>query len=270
MKMISLIIDGKRITAPEGEKLLWVALDNGIYIPNLCAIRDGHEPATACRLCFVQVTGKERPVTACTEPVVEGMVVNTKGEGALRLARSGFELLMASHPVDCAHCASNRSCELQKIAHHLGLSLKTRRFRKLIHELPVDDSHPLFIYDPNKCVLCGRCIWVCREHLGIGVLGFAYRGFQRMVTTFAGDPLGRSRCQECGKCVTVCPVGALAFRDGQTAGYHASVTAARSKLDSNRQAETHHDSRSEVSFSRGLRPETDQDGPNVGGNGGEM
>ena len=213
MKTVSLTIDGKKITATEGEKLLWVALDNGIYIPNLCALRDNSEPPAACRLCFVEVAGKEQPVTACTEEITDGMVVNTRGEEALRLARSGFELLLASHPVDCAHCSSNGSCELQKIARHLKIKLKTKRLRKLLRELPVDDSNPLFTYDPNKCVLCGRCVWVCRERLGIGVLGFAHRGFERVVTTFADEPLGESRCQECGDCVIACPTGALTFKE---------------------------------------------------------
>jgi formate dehydrogenase major subunit/NADH-quinone oxidoreductase subunit G len=110
MKTVSLTIDGKKVTAPEGEKVLWAALDNGIYIPNLCALRDAAEPAAACRLCFVEVEGYNKPVTACTEPIREGMVVNTKGPNALRLARTGFELIMASHPVDCANCASNGVC----------------------------------------------------------------------------------------------------------------------------------------------------------------
>ncbi len=214
MKTISLTIDGKRITAHEGEKLLWIALDNSIYIPNLCALRDASTPPAACRLCFVEVEGKKQPVTACTETVTDGMVVNTKGAKTLRLVRTGFELLLASHPVDCAHCASNRSCELQKIAHHLGVKLNSKRFRKLLRELPIDGSNPLFIYDPNKCVLCGRCLWVCQQHLGIGVLGFAHRGFERVVTTFGDEPIGESRCQECGECITVCPTGALVFKDG--------------------------------------------------------
>lgn len=213
MKTISLTIDGKRITAREGEELLWVALDNDIYIPNLCALRDRPEPFAACRLCFVEVQDKEQPVTACTETVAEGMVVNTRGERALRLARSGFELLMASYPVDCAHCAKSGSCELQKIAHHLNIRLKSKRLRKLLRELSIDYSHPLFIYDPNKCVLCGRCVWVCRKRLGIGVLGFAHRGFERVVTTFGDEPIGGSRCQECGECVSVCPTGALTFKE---------------------------------------------------------
>jgi len=213
MKTVSLTIDGQKITAPEGENLLWVALDNGIYIPNLCALRDMPEPAAACRLCFVEVEGREQPVTACTETVTEGMVVNTSGDRALRLVRTAFELLMASHPVECAYCPANRSCELQKIAAHLHVKLKTKRFRKFLHELPIDDSNPLFVYNPNKCVLCGRCVWVC-QHLEACVLGFAHRGFERVVTTFGDEPIGEFRCLKCEDCVSTCPCGALAFKEG--------------------------------------------------------
>ena len=211
-KSVSLTIDGKRIGAAPGEKVLWAALDNGIYIPNLCAIRERSEPFASCRLCFVEIEGKDVPVTACTTPVAEGMVVNTKGAKALRLARTALELLLASHTVDCTHCPKSGSCELQRIAKHLSVRLKTKRFRKILPELPVDSSSPLFIYDPNKCVLCGRCVWVCQEKLGKGAIGFAYRGFRRMVTTFGDEPMGRSSCQDCSECVTVCPVGALVFK----------------------------------------------------------
>jgi bidirectional [NiFe] hydrogenase diaphorase subunit len=217
MKTVSLIIDGQPITAPEGRSLLWVALDNGIYIPNLCALRDKPEPAAACRLCFVEVAGKEQPVTACTEPVTESMVVNTRGERALKLARTGFELLLASHPVDCAHCPANRACELQKIARHLGIKLNTKRFRQLPRDLPIDSSHPRFIYDPNKCVLCGRCVWVCQRRNGKNGLGLAHRGFLRRVTTFADEPMATINCQDCDECVTVCPTGALVPREGHKA-----------------------------------------------------
>ncbi len=213
MKTISLTIDDKRIRAREGEKVLWAALDNGIYIPNLCALRDAAEPFAGCRLCFVEIEGYDRPVTACTEPVREGMVVHTNSPRAQRLARTALELLLSSHPVDCANCPGNRACELQRLAAHLRVKLKTRRFRRLERELPVDSSSPVFVYNPNKCVLCGRCVWVCQEKLGIGAIGFAHRGFQRMVTTFAGEPIAQSRCQGCGDCVRVCPVGALVFKN---------------------------------------------------------
>ena len=214
MKSVSLTIDGARLVAPEGQNLLQVALDNGIYIANLCHLGDKPEPAAACRLCFVEVEGRNQPVTACTETAAGGMVVNTRGEDALGLARAGFELLMASHGTDCAHCPINGGCELQKIAHHLGSKLKSKRLRKPVRELPVDNTNPRFIYHPDKCVLCGRCVWVCQERLGIGVLGFAHRGFERRVTTFGDGPMGNLRCQECGECIKVCPAGALISKEG--------------------------------------------------------
>ena len=213
MKTVSLTINGQKITSRQGETLLWAALDNGIYIPNLCALRDKAEPEAGCRLCFVEVAGKGTPVTACTEPVAGGMVVNTRGEKARALARAAFELLMASHPVDCAHCARNGTCDLQQIARHLRIRLKPKHLRRLMHGLPRDDSNPVFTYDPNKCVLCGRCVWVCRERLGTVVLGFAHRGFERVVTTFGDEPIGHSRCLGCGDCISVCPTGALAFKN---------------------------------------------------------
>lgn len=213
MSRVSLTIDGKQITAREGEKLLWAALDNGIYIPNLCAVREVPAPYAGCRLCFVEVEGRTEPVTACTEPVSEGMVVSTRGEKARRLARTALELILASHPVDCANCPRKGSCELHTIAARLGVKLKVKRLRAIRPRLPVDASSPVIIYDPNKCVLCGRCVWMCRDKLGIGVLGFAQRGFKRVVTTFDNKPIAETDCQGCGDCAAVCPVGALCFKD---------------------------------------------------------
>ena len=209
--MIKLTIDGKQIEALEGEKVLWAALDNGIYIPHLCALREAEEPYAGCRLCFVEIEGREGLVTACTEPVAEGMVVHTSTERVKRIVHTVFELLLASHPVDCAHCLRSGNCELQKLAKHLGIKLKSRRFRQLLREFPVDDSHPTILLDPSKCVLCHKCIWMCRQQ-GIGVLGYISRGFERRIGTFGDVPLAEAGCDGCQVCAEVCPVGALVVK----------------------------------------------------------
>ena len=211
--MPKFLVDNREIEAEQGTTLLKACLDHDIYIPNLCYLEVIDPPSVSCRMCFVEIEGRNGLVTACTEPVAEGMVVNTQNPEARRLARTAAELLLASHPVDCAHCAANGACELQTIARHLEIKLKTKRFRKILRDLPIDSSSSTFVYDPNKCVLCGKCIWVCRNRLGIGVLGFAQRGFQRMVTTFYNKPIAETHCQGCEDCVAVCPVGALVLKD---------------------------------------------------------
>jgi formate dehydrogenase major subunit/NADH-quinone oxidoreductase subunit G len=213
MKTIRLFINGKEIECSENEMLLWVALDNGIYVPNLCALKEKIEPYGACRLCFVEVEDESLPVTACTTKVKEGMVINTKEPKALRLARTAFELILSNHPVDCAHCLKSGSCELQKIAKYLGVKLNTKRFRKFLRDLPIDETSPVFIYDPNKCVLCGKCVELCQKKLGTRAIGFAYRGFQRWVTTFDDEPVGLSECKDRIELVEICPVGAFVARN---------------------------------------------------------
>lgn len=213
MATVSLTIDGKKIKAPEGEKVLWAALDNEIYIPNLCAIREAEEPFAGCRLCFVEIEGVNEPVAACTEPVRNGMVVHTRTPRVDRIVRTAFELLITSCQGYCRACPKNRSCELQKIAAHSGFKLRVQRFRPIPRDLPIDSSSPLYVYDPNKCVLCGKCVWVCQERVKKGIIGFAHRGFKRIVTTFADEPMSRWMCGSCSECVSMCPVGALVFKD---------------------------------------------------------
>ena len=204
----TLTIDGKEIKAKAGANVLWAALDNGFYIPNLCAIKANPRPFASCRLCIVEVTGRPEPVTACSETVVDGMVVITQSPRIRRLRKSSFDLLMSNHRLDCSHCDKHRRCDLQEIARLEHFPLVNKRLRKIDASYPVDTSHPLFSLDRNKCVLCGKCIWVCR-HKGEGVLDFAYRGISTVVSTFAGIPLAEAGCNSCLACVTVCPVGAL-------------------------------------------------------------
>lgn len=213
MDLVTLVINRIEVKAREGEKLLWVALDNGFYIPNLCAIKQADLPLASCRLCFVEIEGRRAPVTACTEPVNDGMVVHLNTPRVHRLRSTAFELLLSHHKLDCGHCTKNRNCELQSIASHLGLRLKLTRFRRILRDLPIDSSHPLFIYDPNKCVLCGKCVWVCHEQ-GTGILDFAFKGIETKVSTIEGIPLAEAGCNSCLACVAVCPVGALVTKTG--------------------------------------------------------
>ncbi len=205
-------IDSKQVRAPKGEKVLWAALDNDIYIPNLCALREADLPFGSCRLCFVEIEGRRSPVTACTQTVEEGMVVHTNTPRVNRLRRTAFELLLSHHSIDCRNCAKNRNCELQRIASHLKLKLKSQRFKPIPRSMPIDSSHPLFNYDPNKCVLCGKCVWVCNER-GTGAIDFTFRGIDTRVSTFDNVPLIDSNCNSCLECVKVCPVGALVPKD---------------------------------------------------------
>ncbi len=207
-KQVTITVDGKTISAGEGEMLLWTALDNDIYIPHLCSERNEKETPASCRLCFVEVAGRPAPVPACTLSVSEGLVVKTRSERVDALVAAGFELLMSNHRLDCKNCPANGKCELQRIAKARKLRLKPKNLPILDKGLPVDDSAPGIVYDPNKCVLCGRCIRACRRS-GNSILGFTSRGFERVVATFGDLPLGESGCQGCSDCAEACPVGAL-------------------------------------------------------------
>lgn len=213
MSEIKLTIDNQEITATEGEKLLWVALENDIYIPNLCAIKEQERPAASCRLCFVEVEGYSEPVTSCTLPVKEGMKVQTRTPAVDRLVKSAFELLLSDHKIDCGKCPARKSCELINIAKQRGMKLKLERLPALEREQEIDDSSEYLTLDRNKCVLCGRCVWADREKAQAGCFGFARRGLNRSVTTFQDISLAEANCTGCKLCAEVCPVGALVAKE---------------------------------------------------------
>lgn len=210
MAEVTLTIDGQTVTAPEGKKILWAAQEAGIYIPHLCAHPDREPPFGGCRLCYVEVDGWSKPVTSCTEPVAEGMVVSTHSERVDRLVRSGFELLMSVHDLDCKVCPAKRDCGLRLVSRKTKVKLRARALPKLERGLPIDESHPDIGMNPNRCILCGLCVWVCDELVGTGVLSFAQRGLDTRLTTFDGEPLGAHDCgSDCLRCVDICPTGAL-------------------------------------------------------------
>lgn len=209
--MVTLVVDDRQVTAAEGTRILWAALDSGIYIPSLCAIKEAFPAIAACRLCLVEIEGRKDLVAACAEPVAEGMVVHTNSPRAARVRRTAFDLIMSNHPIICAGCVKNGDCALQDIARRLGLKLKQRRFRSIPRHYPVDESHPDVRFDPNLCVLCGKCVWVANQK-GNGALTFAFRGIDTVVSTFRGVALRDAGCDVLNECVAVCPVGALSFK----------------------------------------------------------
>lgn len=211
----TVIIEGREIRAKDKSNLLYAALENGFYIPNLCSIRDNPRPFASCRLCFVEISGRADPVTACTEPVVDGMEVVIGSPLIRRLRKSSFNLLISNHRLDCSHCDKHKRCDLQKIARAQHFTLADPTLRKIDLGYPVDASHPMFSLDRNKCVLCGKCTWVCRQS-GSGIMDFAYRGIRTVVSTFTGVSLVETACTSCLQCVAVCPVGALYFNKSKT------------------------------------------------------
>jgi bidirectional [NiFe] hydrogenase diaphorase subunit len=214
---ITITIDEKQVKVRPGEKLLWAALDNGIYIPHLCGIREEERPNASCRLCFVEIEGLSRPVTSCTRTVEENMVVRTRSPRIDRMVKTAFELIISDHNLKCRECPANRNCALQTIAKERGIKLKQNRFRSIVREFDVDESPEVFAFDRSRCVLCGQCIWADRMEAKVGAIGFTNRGIKRMVTTFKDLPLADSVCTQCTLCVDACPVGALYYKKDQKA-----------------------------------------------------
>ena len=210
--MVKIQVDDQKIEAPKGKTLLQACLDNGIYIPNLCYMESMDTPSASCRMCFVEVEGERQPVTSCTVTVKDNMVVKTSTETVRRLQRTGLRLLLSVHDVDCKNCHANKKCELQNIAKFLKVGLKPKPLKQYLKEVEIDDTHPLLIHYPNRCVLCGKCVHICKGQHDRSVLTFAKRGFDTVISTYrSGDATLLSE-KHCDACVNACPVGALALK----------------------------------------------------------
>lgn len=210
--MIKLTIDNREIQAQEGSVLLKVCLDNDIYIPNLCYMNGMKVSPASCRLCFVEIEGERGPVTSCTVNVKEGMVVRTDTDAVRHLQRASLQLLLSVHHVDCAHCPANKKCELQNMAKFLKVGLKSRQLEIHLKDLEVNQDHPCLDYYPNRCVLCGRCVSVCKDKHDRPFLTFAKRGLDTVISLYGEDDPSNMPCGECLACVEVCPVSALMQR----------------------------------------------------------
>jgi len=207
--VVRLTINGRQVTARKGATVLEAALEAGIYIPKLCYDPD-LKPYGGCRLCVVEIEKMRGLVSSCTTPATEGMVVHTDTPRVNQSRRITMELISASHHGDCLACAKSQDCELLKIARYLGIEQEhIDRLRKSVQLLPVDTSHPAFIRDLNKCILCAKCVRACHEVVCHDVIDIAFRGNSARIATFGDKPIAESICKSCGECVVRCPTGAL-------------------------------------------------------------
>lgn len=225
MAVKTLTIDGRALSAPEGASVLDVCREAGIPLPTLCHLEGVHDVG-ACRLCLVEVAGSPKLYPACTTLVTEGMAVTTDSPRLRGYRRLTLELLLAERNHVCAVCVSNGHCELQTLAHDCGVDHV--RYEYQTPRWAVDQTHPLFGMDHNRCILCSRCIRVCWQIEGAATKGVAGRGARASVVTDLNQPWADAdSCTACGKCVMGCPTGALFYR-GATA---AEMLRDRTRLE---------------------------------------
>jgi iron-only hydrogenase group A len=203
---ITLTINGKQITAQAGQTLLQVCRAQGIDIPTLCYLENLF-PSGACRMCVVEVEGARGLVPSCAFPAADGQVVHTHSPRARRARKTIVELLLANHPQECLTCVRSNQCELQTLANDLGI--REKRYEGARREYAIDASSVSLVRDPEKCILCGRCVRVCEEVQGVAAIDFTRRGFQSVIMPAFDGALGDTACVNCGQCILVCPTGAL-------------------------------------------------------------
>ncbi|RCW54235.1 MULTISPECIES: NADH-dependent [FeFe] hydrogenase, group A6 [Halanaerobium] len=209
MSKVKLTIDSQTVEVEEDSSLLEAAKEIGIDIPVLCYHPDLSLHG-ACRVCVVEDEESGRLLASCATPVTEGMKINTRSMKARKARRKNVELLLANHPNDCLGCDRNGHCELQDLTYELGIrSEDVARFAGEKSEYELDTTGPALKRDPNKCILCGRCVRICEEVQGVSALQFTQRGFDSIVTTAFDLPQAEINCVNCGQCATVCPVGAI-------------------------------------------------------------
>ncbi|MDP2121511.1 MAG: formate dehydrogenase subunit alpha [Hoeflea sp.] len=219
-KTVRLVIDGTTIEVPEGTSVMRASMEAGIQVPKLCAT-DMVDAFGSCRLCLVEIEGRNGTPASCTTPVAEGMVVHTQTGRLKDIRRGVMELYISDHPLDCLTCAANGDCELQDMAGAVGL--RDVRYGQDGHNhvkarnngeanpryMAKDESNPYFTYDPSKCIVCSRCVRACEEVQGTFALTIEGRGFDSRVSPGMHESFMNSECVSCGACVQACPTATL-------------------------------------------------------------
>ncbi len=209
-EMVNITIDGQQLQVPSTYTILEAAKNANIDIPTLCYLKDINEIG-ACRMCVVEVKGARSLQAACVYPVSEGLEIKTNTPAVRESRKVTLELILSNHDRKCLTCVRNRNCELQKLSE--DLNIQDIRFEGETYKLPIDDLSPSIVRDPNKCVLCRRCVSVCKNVQTVSVIDANERGFKTIVGSAFNKPLSEVPCVNCGQCITACPVGALREKD---------------------------------------------------------
>lgn len=204
--MVKAKINSVDIKVEEGTTILQAARKAGFIIPTLCNHPD-LVPGGQCGICVVEIKGIPGLKRSCMTPLAEGMNICTNSPGLMAVRKQLVELILTNHDTDCLTCIKNQSCELQALAAFLGIN--TSEYSKFENKYPIDRSSVSIVRDPNKCILCGRCVQVCSNIQTVNALAINNRGFDTIISTAFNAGLGNSVCINCGQCVVHCPVGAL-------------------------------------------------------------
>ena len=208
-KLITIEVDGRAVTVPEGTSVIRAAALADVAIPKLCAT-DSLEPFGSCRLCLVEIEGRKGFPASCTTPVEAGMKIRTDSEPLAKLRRGVMELYMSDHPIDPFECKAGGKCELHEMANAVGLvRVRYGDDRRNHRDLPIDESNPYFTFDPSRCIVCSRCVRACDETQGTFALTIEDRGFNSQMVAGQHEHYIDSECVSCGACVQACPTDAL-------------------------------------------------------------
>jgi NADP-reducing hydrogenase subunit HndD len=216
--MIKLIINNKEIQAEEGTTILTAAKQNNILIPHFCYLENVHKSGS-CRICVVEVDGMKNLMASCITEVKEGMVVHTNTERVRNVRKVIYELMLSDHNKECLSCWRNQNCELQELGN--TIQIDEYRYEGVRSKDFIDDSSPSIVRDNSKCILCRRCVTICNEVQGVGLMNPHHRGFSTFIGPSEEELLGDSICANCGQCVLVCPVGALKEHNSTTQVWEA-------------------------------------------------